>query len=607
MAERTRRDLARTYPPLTGALVAVLLAVFVLPSALNVPQSNPTQTLEFAPVPPADDAPPQPEASGNVSELALGSSAGPEGDEPGGDGQGLPPPPPVPEGVGDVPVSKRCVGGPPRQTSDPMAPPCVAHFEGDNGGATYPGVSADEITVLFYLDPVGMDSDRGYELEENYTGQYVDIAAPAQADDTVRVRNLRRLSRHFNDRYQTYDRFVHFWAYFSASPYDGPTPESRRAEAAKNVVDRRPFAVITTGALAGYELEYTREVARQGALVFGSQSGVQPAELFATYPGRIWSYLPTIEKLAGLYATYVCTKVVDEPVVDSGNQEYQGQPRKLGFLSSSDATHPHLLAFADLVREQVEGCGGRFEETATFPRADARYQVGQEDSAALYATQNVARFQQADVTTIVWAGGFETDQSRAAERVEYYPEWIVAGDGYQEGHSNAGHQGQDAWQHAWVVSTVVYEPQGDAGETPCERALREADPNTGGRDANRACSPGWFRDTRQLFTGIQVAGPRLTPDTMDQGFHAIPQVASDDPQVPACFYEPGDYTCVKDAAAMHWDSNDSAAGYENGGCWRIVEGGARYLAGDWPPGNIDAQWQPDDAPCNDFNNLAYEF
>ena len=35
--------------------VALLLAAFVLPSSLNVPQSNPSTTLEFAPVPPEDE------------------------------------------------------------------------------------------------------------------------------------------------------------------------------------------------------------------------------------------------------------------------------------------------------------------------------------------------------------------------------------------------------------------------------------------------------------------------------------------------------------------------------------------------------------------------
>src|SRR5688572_12407961 len=47
----------------------------------------------------------------------------------------------------DVPRVRRCVGDPPRQTEDPQSPPCVAAWSGDNGGATWQGVTRDEIVV----------------------------------------------------------------------------------------------------------------------------------------------------------------------------------------------------------------------------------------------------------------------------------------------------------------------------------------------------------------------------------------------------------------------------------------------------------------------------
>ena len=67
---------ARKYPPLLAMALAVLIAVAVLPSALNLPQANPTETLEYAPVPPSDDDPPPPPAAGNLASLGLASSPG---------------------------------------------------------------------------------------------------------------------------------------------------------------------------------------------------------------------------------------------------------------------------------------------------------------------------------------------------------------------------------------------------------------------------------------------------------------------------------------------------------------------------------------------------
>ena len=83
-------DWARRYPPLLSVAIALVIAIAVLPSALNLPQSNPSTTLEFAPVPPEDDAPPPPPGS-NLGELGLGSTSGLEqGGAPGGNDTPLP-------------------------------------------------------------------------------------------------------------------------------------------------------------------------------------------------------------------------------------------------------------------------------------------------------------------------------------------------------------------------------------------------------------------------------------------------------------------------------------------------------------------------------------
>src|SRR5687768_9756031 len=105
-------------------LVAGLIALTVLPSSLTLPQSNPTETQEYAPVPPDEDqdTPPQ----GNLASVGLGSSSGIEGGGAGGEGEGggpidvtVPPPPVV---KGENPSTKRCVGNPPRQTEDTLSP-----------------------------------------------------------------------------------------------------------------------------------------------------------------------------------------------------------------------------------------------------------------------------------------------------------------------------------------------------------------------------------------------------------------------------------------------------------------------------------------------------
>ncbi|HEX9890409.1 MAG TPA: hypothetical protein VGA69_13070 [Nitriliruptorales bacterium] len=387
-------------PPLTSAGVAVGLALFVLPSALNVPQSNPTQTLEFAPVPPQDDQPPPPD-SGNVESLGLGSSStAPEGAGPDRAGPGVPPPAP-PVGRGERPVTKRCVGDPPRQTEDPLAPPCVAHFDGDNGGATYDGVAADEVVIVVYMDDKGVaTSSRGSENAPPHG--LVDLTAQPEDEEFVKNRVLRAAQRYFNARFQTYGRFVHFYAYYGIP---GATPETRRAEAAEIIELVDPFAVVSYPEL--YAADFVIALAERGVVTFmgrdiynyEGRAGYTQA-LYRRFPGLIWSFDPSLDHRAHLFASYVCTKVVAYPVSFSGNPDDSGQPRRLGFLSSHNPEFSEVIDYARLIRERLDACGARIESEATFSNnGGAACSNPPQDAAGTMAT-----FVQDDITTIIWGG-----------------------------------------------------------------------------------------------------------------------------------------------------------------------------------------------------------
>ncbi|HEX9889849.1 MAG TPA: hypothetical protein VGA69_10255 [Nitriliruptorales bacterium] len=589
----------RRYPPLLGALVATVLAVLVLPSALNVPQSNPAQTLEFAPIPPQDDDVPPPDA-GNTASLGLGSSDTALGDALGG-GPGSPPdlpPPALPEGAGARPVTKRCVGSPPRQTEDPLAPPCVAHFEGDNGGATYQGVTGDEITVLFYLDVNCEITSAGVQCPEP---GYVDLASTPQPDEPLDTRALRAFQRYFNSRYQTYGRTVHLWIHYPQdvgreADTEGESPERRRADALDNVGHVDPFAVLPYGTFVDSYIETT---AAQGVLNFGSLLG-READFYQQHPGRIWSFLPSIEKTAALFADFVCTKVVPHPVSFSGNADH-GKPRTLGLLRTSDPQWPGIIRFGEVAAGLIEGCGGSFAEEGTYPHNADATDPGATDNE-IPATSNVAAFEQADVTTVIWPQGFETSHSRAADRIGYYPEWITAGDGQTDGYQPQQFQNQQAWDdHNWVVTTRPLE----AAASQCELAAGEGDPTFPEFDRGQVCTfRTYYDDLRLLFTGVQVAGPRLTVETLDRGFHAIPAVRSDSPYVPACYFDPGDYTCIKDGAAAWWDFDaEGPGGYYPNGCYRYGNDGQRSFPGTWPEGDVLSMKQPDNV-CSAYAGPA---
>ena len=577
---------ARKYPPLITILIALVLAIAVLPSALNLPQTNPTQTLEYAPVPPeeSDDPPP----AGNLSSLGLGSSSGVAKDEEGGAGGG-----PLPGGKGVNPSTKRCVGNPPRQTEDPTSPPCVAFFQGDNFGATYQGVTQDEIRILVYMsgNVIYTSSSRA---QRSPVSEYYDLLEPAKDDEFLVVEGMRGWQRYFNDRFQTYGRFVHFFLYFDGG---SGSPEARRADASDNYAVVKPFAVLTDVPFGGNEVDYVNEMARRGVLNFGTLAG-KSQSFFRKFPKLVWGFDPTIEYQAEAFSSYVCAKVVNQPAVLAGNGatgNMKGRPRKLGLFHTTDENHPDRIKLAELVQKQVEACGGEIASTATFP--NCCYVV---DTATNpdYAATNMAQFSNEGITTILWPGGMEGYSANAASGSGYEPEWIVLGDELLDGNeqNRRARNGPAFHNRAILITPEVVAPP--RTQQRCYQAYREADQSLNEQDLG-AYVCGFYRNLFQLFVGIQVAGPRLGPTSVDKGFHAIPPVPSRDNQSPACFYETGDYTCVKDSQIEIWD-NEQAAQDTRAGCWRIISDGARFFPGKYPEGNIDSNLGQI-GPCNNYS------
>jgi hypothetical protein len=582
-------DWARKYPPLVALIIGVVIALAILPSALNLPQSNPQETVEYAPVPPNDDSN---NNNGNMSGLGLAGSAS-IGTEFSVDD--APPARPTSGPPGHPRNAEiQCFGkNPPRQTEDRLAPPCVAYFGSDNFGATYQGVTRDEIRVLFYLDggilyvggsdpsTQGAPSSKCFDLFER---------PDPKKTEHLTVKALRTWQTYFNSRFQTYRRKVHLYVCFSG----GSTPENRRQDAQKHFNDIKPFATVLD-LTEGSEDDYIRTMARKGVLNFGSFS-VRPASLFQDFGKMIWSFLPSVEQQAESYASYVCQKLVPNPAA-LASPDFNGKKRKFGMVHTTDDGQPGLQLIADLVKQKVKACGAEMEE----PDAVYSYCCIARGNTASTAGEEVdmARFRRDGVSTILWTGGINPHYGEAAQNIGYTPEWIILGDSIMDApypitfsdHASAFDG------HAIAVTPQPWVP--GLKQQQCYQAFRSVNKTYPDSDLAYTCN--YYRDLFQLFVGIQVAGPRLGPTSVDQGFHSIPQRYDGTPEVPACFYLPGDYTCVKDAQVQIFDASSNAPGDSRPGCWRSIEGGKRYAPWKWPAGNIDAQFGPNQ-PCSGYNS-----
>lgn len=582
-----RRSWTRRYPPLALIAAALLIVLAVLPSALTLPNTNPSEVPEYAPVPPQKENPPI--SKSNVSKLNLGSSGGITTEVA---------PPKLPQGLGGNPTIYNCVAG--RQTEDPVSPPCSPFFTGDNGGATYEGVTKDEIRLIFYMDgSIGTTGQAFYDGQNEIApqqGTYCDVDAKPNSqkkcanesgDDHMYIRITRAYERYLNSRYQSYGRHFHFWIYYSGATDAG----KRRADAADNVAKIKPFAVIDNATFRGNNNPYTDAMARNGVMVFSSLAA-QPRALYQKYDPLVWTFPPDIEQQVDTFTEFICKKVAAYPVSHSGAGIAHGQPRRYAFMYTTDPSFPGLQSFKDLAIPKLKkDCNVTPATTVTFPTSGYVVDTGGDPT---YAQLNVARMRNARVTTIIWFGGVEGKTSQAADDAKFYPEIFYAGDSYMEGTYNGQLENQNVWSHAAIVTNVLR--QGDVRFSTEYQAWREGDPNSDAPDSNWA--PSFYRDFFMIGTAVQVAGPRLHPTTVAEGFHAIPTIASSSPYIPACFFTQGHF-CVQDATSQWWDPTGTAPGATQPGCYRMPFGGKRFLNGQWPRG--DDVFKNTKDPCNAYD------
>jgi hypothetical protein len=265
----------------------------------------------------------------------------------------------------------------------------------------------------------------------------------------------------------------------------------------------------------------------------------------------------------------------------------------LGLLVNGDPNQPELNVYAQVARSGMESCGAQFIVQRNYPAPSSS------DYGTSEAAQAMADFKQQHVSTVIQIGtgaGYAYEDTIAAGKIAYYPEWILAGDGVGDQTLNGTINDPTVFSHAWTMTTFVR--RGPYGADSCFQLGKEAQPSAADYDI-QTWYCGLYDTVNQFFTGVQVAGPHLTPQSVDQGFHAIPAVASQNPRVPACFYGSGDYACVKDVMTEWWDnSGQDPGGHGQNGCWRVVDSGLRHLDQQWPKQELSASKKSGSDACN---------
>src|SRR5580700_10583915 len=446
------------------------------------------------------------------------------------------------------------------------APPCVPVFTGANGGTTSGGVTDNTINLVYYQPQPG-------GLASTISGA---AGTPAQGLATVQA-----FVNMYNHVYELYGRHVNLIP-FTASGADGD-PVVAHADAVTVAQQLHAFASING---PGETTAYEEELARLHVLCLVCGDSSTNAQIQQNAP-FLWANLPTADTSLNETIDYLIAKLNGKDAVWAGDAALHSQKRK--FIVVSQTSEPPAPGFAQLTASVGEKLHAGHVNLAS--PIDLSYTLDLTTLPTQAATL-AEKLKASGATSVVFAGDpiMPIYLTKAAASIGYFPEWIITGIVLTDTSALGRYYDQSEWSHAFGVTSLgVPTPvaSGDAYHLYRWWYGPNATPAS-------LAAPAIIPPIEQLFAGVQLAGPDLTPYTFSTGlFRAPPTGGGPTSPLDAYGYQgaaphpsyssPADYTFLwYDATAKGPDEE----GVNGSGLMRYVNGGKRYKSGTVPAGPV---------------------
>jgi hypothetical protein len=437
---------------------------------------------------------------------------------------------------------------------------CYAPFTGDNGGSTSPGVTATSIKVVLYL-PQPQDP-----ILKFIEGAISDTDTNAQT-----VATTQGFVKFYETYYETYGRKVDLVPFTATG--NATDEVAARADATQIAESIKPFAVWGGPALTS---AFADELAADKVLCIDCEPG-QLYSWYASHAPYVWDLGMGPEQAQAQVAEYVGKRLQGRPAAYAGDPALQTQTRKFGVIYIS--TGPN----SDVVEKE-------------FEQSLAKYGVSLGGAVLAYKSpldlQNdgpgmIAKLKSLGVTSVIFNGDpvAPGTLTKIATGQNYFPEWVLAGAGLTDTSIFARTYDQTQWKHAFGVSFLAARTDPSVSGT---KFLYQW--FTGQPTPSETGSALTVADLALFYAAVQGIGPQLTPQNFQAALFAAAPTAHALTQPSLSFGNKGiwpqtDYNGIDDATEVWW--NPTAPGADEvqkqgTGLYEYVDGGKRYLPGQWP-------------------------
>lgn len=439
------------------------------------------------------------------------------------------------------------------------AAPCIEPWDDsqDNGGATAQGVTADEILVVLYK---GQPDPLQQQLVEDAGADTDPDAVNQTSQDYINL---------FADVVETYGRTVRIEVVEASGLPDDAT--AAQADALR-AIELEPFAVIGSPTAAAWY----QEIAAAGIVCVGCATA-ESADKIAEGAPYLWPTGMSPEQADKHLVELVGKQLVGKPAEFAGDEAMHDQERVFGWIQAETETDEYKErndAFEEQLAEEYDG------EVAT--RFTYLFDPAQ---GADIATTAIARMKEAGVTTVIISTDplLPANITREATAQNYFPEWVIGPSVLADTTIFGRTFDQEQWSHAIGLGLTTARAERELGDSYIVYEWYYGEEPPVNSQAVLAPSPA------RLALGIHLAGPNLTPESFERGLFRAPRGDSGLTYTRDSWgdgvWPDTDRNSSDDATAIWWDpdaTGKSESGKEGTGMLVYVDGGRRYLPGEWP-------------------------
>ncbi len=366
-------------------------------------------------------------------------------------------------------------------------PPCVTPWpEGkNNGGATATGVTKDSVKVVVYA-PTDAQNQAGAA-----SGRAINRQTGGPGDFSQSLKDW--LAVYQNTAYETYGRKVDLEI---VTP-SGSDETAQRADAV-TVVAKKPFFVVDA---IGTPV-FAAAVAQSKTIV-SSNTGT-PEDWQKQSPYRWSSIDPDGTPFNG--GEFVKKTLVGKPAQYAGDSALKSKTRKFGIL------YPDSGVTIDLFTKQLPK-----SSYITYPYNVPLDAAAVTSSLQTQASTLIPKMKTDGITSVVLFGvaNAAVPMAAAATSQGYSPEWVLPGSLGIDVSATARGIDQAQWAHAFGIGQLFPPIVGAALNQNTALFNWYWGPNNG---TYQSGGTGFFN---LLFTGMSLAGPKLTPQTLQQGLFSM--------------------------------------------------------------------------------------